>query len=75
MSRPVPSTRAREARSSTCCASSWTGTALTIVMVTHDPLAASRADGVLFLADGQIVDHLTSPTAEAVADRMTHLEG
>jgi putative ABC transport system ATP-binding protein len=48
---------------------------LTIVMVTHDPIAASRADGVLFLADGQIVDHIVSPTAEVVAERMTHLEG
>ena len=48
---------------------------LTIVMVTHDPLAASRADGVLFLADGRIVHHLARPTADAVADRMTHLEG
>ena len=48
---------------------------LTIVMVTHDPLAAARADGVLFLADGRIVDHLVAPTADAVAERMTHLEG
>ena len=48
---------------------------LTIVMVTHDPIAASRADGVLFLADGQIVDHIVSPTAEVVAERMTRLEG
>ena len=48
---------------------------LTIVMVTHDPLAASRADGVLFLADGRIVHHMTAPSAEAVAERMTHLEG
>lgn len=48
---------------------------LTIVMVTHDPLAAARADGVLFLADGRIVDLLAAPTAQAVADRMTHLEG
>jgi putative ABC transport system ATP-binding protein len=48
---------------------------LTIVMVTHDPLAAARADSVLFLADGRIADHLVGPTAESVADRMTHLEG
>ena len=34
---------------------------LTIVMVTHDPLAASHADGVLFLADGRIVHHLARP--------------
>ena len=44
-------------------------------MVTHDPLAAARADSVLFLADGRIVDHLVGPTADAVAERMTHLEG
>ena len=49
--------------------------ALTIVMVTHDPLAASHADGVLFLADGRIVHHMAAPTADAVAERMTHLEG
>ena len=38
-------------------------------------LAAARADSVLFLADGRIVDHLVAPTAESVAARMTHLEG
>jgi putative ABC transport system ATP-binding protein len=48
---------------------------LSIVMVTHDPLAAARADSVLFLADGRIVDHLVAPTADSVAERMTHLEG
>jgi putative ABC transport system ATP-binding protein len=42
----------------------------TIVMVTHDPVAASYADAVLFLADGRIVDHMTGPTAELVLDRM-----
>jgi putative ABC transport system ATP-binding protein len=47
---------------------------LSIVMVTHDPLAAARADSVLFLADGRIVDHLVAPTADSVAERMTHLE-
>ena len=45
----------------------------TVVMVTHDPMAASFADRVVFLADGQFVDHLDNPTAEAVAERMTHL--
>jgi putative ABC transport system ATP-binding protein len=48
---------------------------LSIVMVTHDPLAAARADSVLFLADGRIVDHLVAPTADAIAERITHLEG
>jgi putative ABC transport system ATP-binding protein len=45
----------------------------TVVMVTHDPVAASYADSVLFLADGQIVDHLVEPTATAVLDRMKAL--
>ena len=45
----------------------------TVVMVTHDPVAASYADSVLFLADGQIVGQLANPTVEAVAERMTHL--
>ncbi len=42
----------------------------TIVMVTHDPVAAAYADRVLFLADGHIVDDLTEPTADRVLDRM-----
>jgi putative ABC transport system ATP-binding protein len=45
----------------------------TVVMVTHDPAAASYADSVLFLADGRIVDGLRDPTAEVVAERMTAL--
>jgi putative ABC transport system ATP-binding protein len=47
----------------------------TVVMVTHDPVAASYADRVLFLADGRVVDRLDRPTAEAVAERMTALTG
>ncbi len=42
----------------------------TIVMVTHDPVAAGYADRVLYLADGRIVDEMRDPTAEAVLDRM-----
>jgi putative ABC transport system ATP-binding protein len=42
----------------------------TIVMVTHDPVAASYADRVLFLADGQIVDEMSAPTPDRVLDRM-----
>ena len=42
----------------------------TIVMVTHDPLAASYADRIVFLADGQIVDEMAQPTAERVLERM-----
>ncbi|MFF5213493.1 ABC transporter ATP-binding protein [Streptosporangium sp. NPDC000396] len=45
----------------------------TVVMITHDPVAAAHADTVLFLADGRIVDHLQLPTADAVARRMAHL--
>ncbi|MGH9187735.1 MAG: ABC transporter ATP-binding protein, partial [Acidimicrobiales bacterium] len=42
----------------------------TIVMVTHDPVAAGYADSVLFLADGRIVDEIDSPTAQRVLDRL-----
>jgi putative ABC transport system ATP-binding protein len=47
----------------------------TIVMVTHDPHAASFADRVLFLADGEIVDEMPEPTADRVLDRMKRFEG
>ena len=42
----------------------------TIVMVTHDPSAASYADRVVFLADGTIVDEMLEPTADRVLDRL-----
>jgi putative ABC transport system ATP-binding protein len=45
----------------------------TIVMVTHDPVAAAYADRVLYLADGRIVDEMFRPTAEAVLDKMLRL--
>ncbi|MFF3545069.1 ABC transporter ATP-binding protein [Streptomyces platensis] len=48
-------------------------TGQTVVMVTHDPVAASYADTVLFLADGRIADRMESPSADRVADRMTHI--
>jgi putative ABC transport system ATP-binding protein len=47
----------------------------TIVMVTHDPHAASYAHNVLFLADGQIIDEMPDPTADRVLDRMKQFEG
>ncbi|MCH0538323.1 ABC transporter ATP-binding protein [Streptomyces sp. MUM 203J] len=47
----------------------------TIVMVTHDPVAASYADRVLYLADGRIVDEMADPTADAVLDRMKAFDG
>jgi putative ABC transport system ATP-binding protein len=46
----------------------------TVVMVTHDPAAASYADRVVFLADGNIVDELAGPTPEAVLDTMKRLD-
>ena len=49
-------------------------TGQTVVMVTHDPTAASYADRALFLADGQIVDDLADPTATKVLDRMKRLD-
>jgi putative ABC transport system ATP-binding protein len=42
----------------------------TIVMVTHDPMAASYASRVVFLADGRVVDEMHDPTADRVLDRM-----
>jgi putative ABC transport system ATP-binding protein len=47
----------------------------TIVMVTHDPIAASYADRVVFLADGRVVYEMPKPTAEKVLDRMKSLGG
>ena len=49
-------------------------TARTVVMVTHDPVAAAHADEVVFLADGRLVDRMESPTADRVLDRMKAFE-
>jgi len=46
----------------------------TIVMVTHDPIAAGYADRVIFLVDGQIVDEMPDPTADKVLEKMKHLD-
>ncbi|MCT9091893.1 ABC transporter ATP-binding protein [Streptomyces sp. ASQP_92] len=46
----------------------------TVVMVTHDPVAASYADRVIFLADGRIVDEMLRPSADGVLDRMKAFE-
>ncbi|MGV9457104.1 ABC transporter ATP-binding protein [Streptomyces sp. NPDC003635] len=46
----------------------------TVVMVTHDPVAAAHADEVVFLADGRLVDRMTAPTADRVLDRMKAFE-
>ncbi len=45
----------------------------TVVMVTHDPVAAGYADRVVFLGDGRIVDEMTDPTADGVLDRLRRL--
>ncbi|MBS2537690.1 ABC transporter ATP-binding protein [Catenulispora sp. NF23] len=45
----------------------------TVVMVTHDPVAASYAHRVVFLADGRYAQELARPTADSVAERMTSL--
>jgi len=47
----------------------------TVVMVTHDPVAASYTDRILFLADGRIVDELREPDRESVLERMGRLQG
>ncbi|MEY9967154.1 putative ABC transport system ATP-binding protein [Streptacidiphilus sp. MAP12-16] len=47
----------------------------TVVMVTHDPVAASYADLVVFLGDGRVVDRLKDPTADAVLERMRRFDG
>ncbi|MFD3519441.1 ABC transporter ATP-binding protein [Streptomyces sp. NPDC058653] len=45
----------------------------TVVMVTHDPVAASYADSVVFLADGRLAGRINNPTVDAVAERLAHL--
>ena len=46
----------------------------TVVMVSHDPVAASYTDRVLFLADGRIVDELREPSREQILQRMAALQ-
>jgi putative ABC transport system ATP-binding protein len=46
----------------------------TIVMVTHDPVAATYADRIVFLSDGKTVDEMTEPTVDKVLDRIKSLE-
>jgi len=46
----------------------------TIVMVTHDPVAAAYTDRVVFLSDGRVVDEMRQPTAEGVLERMKTLQ-
>ncbi|WP_033291302.1 ABC transporter ATP-binding protein [Amycolatopsis jejuensis] len=53
------------------CAREWRQT---VLMVTHDPIAAGYADRVLFLADGRLVDEMRQPTPGRVLDRMRRFE-
>jgi putative ABC transport system ATP-binding protein len=46
----------------------------TVVMVTHDPIAAAYTDRVVFLADGRVVDEMRDPTSDSVLERMTTLQ-
>jgi putative ABC transport system ATP-binding protein len=46
----------------------------TVVMVSHDPVAASYTDRVLFLADGVIVDELRNPDRDQILAKMAHLQ-
>ena len=46
----------------------------TVVMVSHDPIAASYTDRVIFLADGKVVDEMRNPTAEKILEHMTALQ-
>ena len=46
----------------------------TVVMVTHDPLAAAYTDRVVFLADGKVVDELARPTADSVLEKMASIQ-
>jgi len=46
----------------------------TVVMVTHDPVAATYAHRVLFLTDGKITDELMAPTRDSILDRMRQFD-
>ncbi|TYL45023.1 ABC transporter ATP-binding protein [Nocardioides sp. BGMRC 2183] len=50
------------------------GLGQTVVMVTHDPVAASYADEVVFLVDGRLVGRMPQPTVDAVASQLAHLD-
>jgi putative ABC transport system ATP-binding protein len=46
----------------------------TVLMVTHDPVAASHADKVVFLVDGRVAGQMRGPTVDAVAGQLAHLD-
>ena len=64
----------REPRSSTSCDRAVRELGQTIVMVTHDPIAASYSDRVVFLADGRIVSEMHEPTSDAIIDHLKVLD-
>ena len=72
-SRPVHWTPAPAPSCSRSCATAVDDLGQTVVMVTHDPVAAAYADRVVFLADGRIVDELTGPTRDSVLETMKRL--
>ena len=68
-SPPATSTPAPAPRCSSCCGAASTSYGQTVVMVTHDPVAAAYTDRVVFLADGRVVDELREPDPGAGARR------
>ena len=72
-SRRATSTPTPVRRSWPSCGASVDDFGQTILMVTHDPSAATYADRVVFLADGRIVDDLHHPTLDGVLDRIQRL--
>ena len=74
-SRPATSTRASSAEILGFMQRAVEEFGQTIVMVTHDPIAASYSNRVVFLADGHIVDEIRDPTADAVLGKMRTLGG
>ena len=72
-SRPARWTPAPGAACSRSCARSSTRDGHTVVMVTHDPVAAAHADRVILLADGRIAGMLEAPSADEVAEQLAHL--
>ena len=74
-SRPGTSTPRAAPSCSTSCGRAVDEHGQTIVMVTHDAHAAAHADRVVFLADGNVVQEMRSPTADAILDEIKSLEG
>ena len=73
MSRRATSTRTRVREILAFLRASVDDFGQSIVMVTHDPTAASYADRVVFLVDGRIVDELAEPTVQSVLTRTQEL--